>query len=150
MDLQWLSKRWEHFHAPIHLCVLPEFKTLTFYRITMILSFEQAQPVYWKNPLCIPLSFSSSWPRKLCPLHSQLPTKTFHQDPMSAALNVLPCLHLSNRPERKVSGKLPREWTAPEFYLACGEKEAVDTCALMSLTLYDLKVFGCIVDLQCC
>ena len=142
MDLQWFcSKRWEHFHAPIHLCTLPQFKPFAFYRITIILSFEQAQPVYWKNPLCIPLPFSSSCPRKLCPLHCQLPTKTFHHDPMSAALNVLPRLHLSNRLERKVSGKMPREWTAPEFYLTCREKEAVDTRALMSLTLYDLKVF---------
>ena len=59
-------------------------------------------------------------------------------------------LHLSNRPERKVSGKMPGEWTAPEFYLACGGKEAVDTHTLMSLTRYDLRVFWCIVDLQHC
>ena len=45
---------------------------------------------------------------------------------------------------------MPREWTAPEFYLACEGKEAVDTRTLMSLTLYDLKVFWCIVDLQLC
>ena len=84
------SERWEHFQVPIHLFVLPQFKTFAFYHITIILSFEQAQPVYWKNPLYIPLPFSNSCPRKLCPPHCQLPTKTFHHDPMSAALNVLP------------------------------------------------------------